>query len=205
MARFEIRPYQAADLTTLYRICLLTGDQGLDASAQYSDPQLIGHVYAGPYAVLEPDSCYVLTQDGQVVGYVIGAPDSARFHARCEESWFPSLRRRYPMPAEQDRSAEAQMIRALHRGHPPLPDTAGYPAHVHIDLLPEAQGLGWGRRLMQTLLDDFTRRSVPGVHLGVSAGNQRGLAFYRQTGWRRLSLQDWGEVLGQRLPVVSHT
>ena len=32
------------------------------------------------------------------------------------------------------------------------PYSQGYPAHLHIDLLPELQGQGWGRRLIDTLV-----------------------------------------------------
>jgi hypothetical protein len=61
---FAIRPYHPSDLPALYRICLLTGDSGADASQLYRDPELLGHFYAAPYAVLEPDLCFVLTHDG---------------------------------------------------------------------------------------------------------------------------------------------
>lgn len=44
----EIRPYQPFDLPGMYRVCLQTGDSGRDATALYSDPDLLGHVFAAP-------------------------------------------------------------------------------------------------------------------------------------------------------------
>ena len=49
-----IRGYQPGDLRALYQVCLQTGDSGRDATAQFRDPDLLGHVYAAPYGVLEP-------------------------------------------------------------------------------------------------------------------------------------------------------
>ena len=49
-----IRPFQSDDLDALYRISLATGLAGGDASHLYEDAKLMGHIYAAPYAVLEP-------------------------------------------------------------------------------------------------------------------------------------------------------
>ena len=42
------------------------------------------------------------------------------------------------------------------------PYAAEYPAHLHIDLLPELQGQGWGRRLIDTLVAALRERGVRG-------------------------------------------
>ena len=74
-----------------------------------------------------------------------------------------------------------------------------YPAHLHIDLLPEAQGAGWGRALMEGLQDALRAGGSPGVHLGVSARNQRALGFYRHLGYEELASDGIGHTLGLRL------
>ena len=56
-----VRPYHPADLDALYRVCLETGDAGRDATALYDDPTLLGHVYAAPYALFEPELASNLT------------------------------------------------------------------------------------------------------------------------------------------------
>jgi GNAT superfamily N-acetyltransferase len=180
---FSIRPYHPSDLVALYRVCLLTGDSGADASGCYRDPELLGHVYVGPYAVLEPDLAFVLAQDGVPCGYVLGARSSQEFYERSERDWFPVLRQRYPLPAPQDESMDAAMVRKIHSGHRVNPDLSAYPAHLHIDLLPIAQGTGWGRQIMATLLDQMRALGVPAVHLGVGARNQRAMGFYEHVGF----------------------
>src|SRR5947208_16634148 len=82
---FTIRPYHPSDLVALYRVCLLTGDNGSDASQIYRDAELLGHIYVAPYVVLEPDLCFVLLHDGVPCGYVLGTRDSAAFRTRTEQ------------------------------------------------------------------------------------------------------------------------
>lgn len=196
---FKIRPFHPSDLPALYRICLLTGDNGGDASTLYADPDLLAHFYAGPYAVLAPDLCFVLTKAGVPVGYVLGVADSAEFAQACEAHWFPPLRGRYPMPPKADRSADANLIRLLHRGHVEDVRRADYPAHLHIDILPAGQGHGFGRKLLETLFQALRAKKVPGVYLGVSRANANAVGFYRKIGFSALESYPSAIVFGMRL------
>ncbi|MEN9938728.1 MAG: hypothetical protein RLZZ387_5307 [Chloroflexota bacterium] len=196
---FAIRPYHPSDMVALYRICLLTGDSGQDASALYRDPELLGHVFAGPYAVFEPDLCFTLTHAAAPVGYVLATRDSAAFAERCEREWFPPLRERYPLPPPDDHSSEAGFTRYMHAGLGVSPEMDAYPAHLHIDILPVAQGQGWGRRLIETLAARLREVGVPGVHLGVGARNTRAIAFYERVGFHRIQTYDTWVAFGMRL------
>jgi ribosomal protein S18 acetylase RimI-like enzyme len=182
---FQIRPYHPSDLTMLYRICLLTGDSGEDASQLYQDPDLLGHLYAAPYAVLEPELCFILTRLGKPCGYVLGTKNSGVFRECCEQLWFPTLRERYPYPDEDDLSKDATQIHYIHWGYRDLAN-ADYPAHLHIDLLPIAQGKGWGRKMMTVFLEKLRELDIPGVELGVSRQNIRAISFYETMGFVRL-------------------
>jgi GNAT superfamily N-acetyltransferase len=61
-----------------------------------------------------------------------------------------------------------------------------FPAHVHIDLLPEVRGAGAGGRLMRRWLDSLRERGVPGCHLQKFAENVGATAFFEACGFRRL-------------------
>ncbi|MET0353639.1 MAG: GNAT family N-acetyltransferase, partial [Plantibacter flavus] len=63
---------------------------------------------------------------------------------------------------------------------------AQYPAHLHIDLLPETQGMGVGRRLIDAFCGLLAERGVPGVHLGVGVSNTGAQQFYQRTGFTRV-------------------
>ena len=74
-----------------------------------------------------------------------------------------------------------------------VPDLArAYPAHLHIDLLPAAQGIGAGRRLMAALETELVRVGAGGVHLGTSPRNVRSQGFYEHLGYRRLAPGELG-------------
>ena len=184
---FAIRPFAPSDLPSLYRICLLTGHAGRDATPLHRDPELLGHYYAAPYAVLEPELCFILTADGEPCGYILGTNDTAAFNARAEREWFPALRARLPRPAEGDTSPDADLLRLIHRGYGEAhPDLRDYPAHLHIDLLPITQGQGLGRKLIERFLAALRERGVPAVHLGVSEANTGAIAFYEKLGFQCL-------------------
>ncbi len=196
---FAIRPYAPADLPSLYRICRLTGDAGADATPLYRDPELIGHYYAAPYAVLEPPLCFLLTADGEPCGYVLGTADTAAFNARAEREWFPALRARLPQPADGDTSPEAALLRLIHTGYSIHPDLLAYPAHLHIDLLPLAQGRGLGRQLIDRFLVSLRSARVPAVHLGVSERNTGAIAFYERLGFHLIGAYPGWRAYGMML------
>ncbi len=181
-----IRPYRTEDLPAVYDICVRTGAAGKDARGQYSSDRLLGDCFAAPYVVLEPQFAFILEADGAPVGYVLGTADTAGFVKHYTESWIPRFDAAYPEPyAETDR-ALIQLGR-----HPERmlePGLENYPAHLHIDLLPQAQGQGFGRRLIAAFLGAVHRAGAPNVHLGMSPTNTAALAFYERLGFTRLSV-----------------
>jgi len=181
-----IRPVAPGDLDDLYRICLLTGDSGQDASALYRDARLVGHLFAAPYAVLEPESALVIEDREGVGGYILGAVDTLAFEARLEAEWWPALRRAYADPAGDPNAWGLDEVRAYQIHHPRPPPariTRPYPSHLHIDLLPRLQGRGFGKALIDRWLDHLRRAASRGVHLGVSDENHRAIRFYRAYGF----------------------
>lgn len=195
-----IRRATPADESALYDVCLRTGAEGEDATGIYSDPLLLGHIYVGPYLTLEPGLAFVL-DDGEPAGYVLGARETVDFDRRCELEWWPALRRRYPDPAAgRAWTPDEHLQHMIH--HPPRPDPvllAEYPAHLHIDLLPRAQGAGHGRRLITRLLNELRATGVAGVHLVTGAKNQRAIGFYDRIGFRTLQTNLGAVVMAMRL------
>jgi GNAT superfamily N-acetyltransferase len=146
-------------------------------------------------------------------GYVLAAVDTAAFNRWMETQWLPILRYRYPRPFPSAQSEEEQnLITRIHHPlvpsglgpmdtglNPPIPPwLASYPAHLHIDLLPELQGQGWGRALMETLLEELWSRGCPGVHLGVSACNTGAFAFYTRLDFSIVQREPWGFTMGKK-------
>jgi len=197
--KLKIRPYHACDLSTLYRICLLTGNTGTDATGLYKDPDLLGHYYAAPYAVLEPDLCFIITKSGMPYGYILGTQDSLKFSERCEKEWFPLLRERYCLPQATDDSHDAKIIRLIHKGYEINSDLISYPAHLHIDLLPVVQGQGMGRRLIMTFINRLRELNVPALHLQVGKKNKNAIQFYQKVGFHCIKEYEHSIAFGWKL------
>lgn len=202
MVSLPIRPARTTDTTEverLYDICLRTGADGGDATAKYADPRLLGEVYLGAYLAFEPELAFVVDDGSGPLGYVVGTVDSREFEQRCARDWWPALRARYPLDAFAPDSEDARLVRTMHM--PPTTDPGIldlFPAHLHVDLLPVAQGGGNGRRLLETFFDALRARGVQGVHLGVSETNTGAIGFYEHLGMERVPT-DEGYVLGLKL------
>ena len=178
-----IRAATFADERQIARICLLTGADGGDATGQFTDDAVLADVFAVPY--LRGPGCVALVWDveGQARGYVLAAADTSAFQAWFSNEWWPSRRHReahtpgdawlLPSAADPKRCLNAAV--------------ADYPAHLHIDLLPDQQGKGAGRRLIDAMCEALRGSGVPGVHLVASAANRGALAFYPRVGFNEIA------------------
>jgi ribosomal protein S18 acetylase RimI-like enzyme len=194
-----IRPYEPADLEALYRICLLTGAHGADATPLYADPKLLGHYYAAPYVAHDPALCRVVDLEGVPHGYILGTADTANFSRWAEVHWLPALRRRYSRPQAGDARPDTQLIKLLYAGYSVGPEAEKYPAHLHIDLLPAAQGKGLGKHLIRLFCELLRARGCPGVHLGVAEANAGAIAFYEKVGFHLIARHPEARLYGLRL------
>lgn len=196
-----IRPYRPADRDDVFEICLRTAAAGGDATGVYSDDALMPEVFALPYVEYAPELAFVVddpsTGSGhrgsgeRVLGYVIGVADTRAFVEWWKREWGPGFRQRHPAPrpptGRDPGFTEAQLLAA--GGDPDrllIAEVDEYPAHLHIDLLPELQGRGFGRRLIDTLRHALAERGVAAVHLGMDAANTNARAFYDRLGFHEL-------------------
>ncbi len=184
--KIEIRSYLPSDLESLYKICLLTAKSGKEATQIYTDPKLVGHFYAAPYAILEPELTFIATLDGKPSGYILGTKNSADFRNKTEEKWFPDLRKKYPLPKDDDDSADANIIRLIHKGYFFKEGHHDYPAHLHINLLPITQGKGLGKEIMLTFIHKLKELNVTALHLEVGKKNIQAIGFYRKMGFHEI-------------------
>ena len=190
MSPFSIRPARPDDQAAACDVCLKTGDHGGDGEPFYGDdPDALGRIFVGPYLAFEPELGLMLEDEDGVCGYAFGAFDTRAFYARYESEWRPGLCARHPMPQGDPSSwTRAQTVHSwYHRPDYYCPEPyEAYPSHMHIDLLERAQGRGFGRQMMEEVMDRLRRRGSPGVHLGVSVRNVPAMGFYRRLGFRDL-------------------
>lgn len=185
-----VRGYRPEDRADVRRICHVTGYMGETAEWYWADEESFADAWTGYYTDKEPESASVVEIDGQVAGYLVGCRDTRKADppeniiARHLIGGRHLLVRRGTAPfvwrALRDIVVDGFMRR--------LPERATYdprwPAHLHIDLLPEARGRGAGRLLMQRWLDQLRRDGIAGCHVGTLAENTSAIAFFQSTGFR---------------------
>jgi ribosomal protein S18 acetylase RimI-like enzyme len=191
-----IRDYTAGDESGAYYVCMKTGNFGGDGEPFYrDDPDALGRIYVGPYLKFAPEYSLILEDHLGVAGYALGTLESREFFDRYEREWRPDLCRDFPDPSG-DESEWSRVESVYHLYHHPdytCPEPyALYPSHLHIDLLPRAQGHGYGRAMMEQLMDRLRQSGSPGVHLGMSAVNDRAYGFYRNMGFHELMREGEG-------------
>lgn len=193
----RIRPFRSGDEPALAEICVRTADAGADATGILTDDRLWGDLFVLPYVARHPRLAWVVeTDDGRVIGYIVATDDTDAFERWFRDEWWPAHAGRY------DRTGPRQselLTSGDERGTGRTPHAAEYPAHLHIDLLPEAQGAGLGRRLVETLRDALAIRAVPGLHLGVDPINTGAVAFYERLGFARVPSDAGSVTYGMRI------
>lgn len=110
--------------------------------------------WAGGYLEHYPQWVYTAQEDGVVLGYLLGCPDSTQALSVLD---FPGLDLFTPF----------------------FPD---YPAHLHINVHPQGQGKGIGRKLIEAYCRDLKHEGVPGVHL-ITTAEAKNPGFYRAVGF----------------------
>ncbi|MDT9698044.1 GNAT family N-acetyltransferase [Streptomyces sp. P17] len=189
-----VRPFRPADHPAVDDICVRTAHLGGDSRPFYTDPGVFPATFATPYVASEPELAFVLDDgQGQAVGYILGTADTPRFAADFRRKWLPTVADRYPAPEGPPTTPDETIAALLH--HPErmvLPELLVYPAHLHIDLLPEWQGKGHGRALMRTFLQALHTGGVPAVHLVMATANTRARVFYDRMGFHEIAVPEPG-------------
>ncbi|KAB8169673.1 GNAT family N-acetyltransferase [Streptomyces sp. 3MP-14] len=183
-----IRGYRPSDRDDLADICVRTAHAGEDATGRYAEPEIFPAIFATPYAELEPELVFVADNGERAIGYILGTADSTRFYADFRDRWLPTVADRFPAPTPPVTGQDDGLRYLLHHAEDMLvPEIAAeYPAHLHIDLLPEGQRQGLGRRLMETFVNALRERGVPALHLSMNPANTNARAFYDRIGFTEL-------------------
>jgi ribosomal protein S18 acetylase RimI-like enzyme len=195
----RIRPFLPGDEPALAEICLRTADDGADATGVLGDDAIWAEVFVLPYVARHPEFALVVeADDGHVAGYAVAVPDTAAFAEWFRTVWWPEHGSRFPRPGAHAREREI-LGYADGRSADREAYADDYPAHLHIDLLPELQGHGWGRRLVTELIRALRAHGVGGLHLVASADNAGALVFYDRLGFEKLPSEPGSQAFGMRL------
>ena len=195
-----IRRYKPSDKANAIHVFRETAD----GSVQREPVSTIGaHTWCLPYLVLSPRTCFVLDDgSGKAVGYCIGTPDTADFARRWPAEYVPTIERDLRGLEIEDgvddeqaaklREKQREMCEGVYGNAESLvfgefeEQLRHYPGHLHIDILPSHQRLGFGKKMIDALLASFRDEGCKGLYLGMVAGNDGAARFYKRLGFYRL-------------------
>lgn len=170
----KIRPYQQKDFDRMHKICFETSS-GFESE---KGKVALFATYCDYYINEDAESCFVAVNDlDEAIGYVICAPDDKKYQRVFKEKYAPILKKASPI-RYIFHVANEWLCKKIKKE---------YPAHLHIDILPEGQRQGLGTALIDRILTHLKENGVPGVYLVCGAGNEKGVNFYRKYGFKELA------------------
>lgn len=182
---YSIRNYHPKDAEYLKRICIETASD-VFRGKKITENALVD-VYCRYYIEQEPESCFVVTdQSDEAKGYILCVKDYDRYKEIFKEKYLNTwnlatlIMGNFAMKSIKDYVKE-------------------YPAHLHIDLLPECQGQGYGRKLIEVLVAHLKERGINGLMLHVSMKNEGAITFYKRCGFKALYADKHDMLMGMKL------
>ena len=167
----NIRPYESRDRDDVHFVCL-NSEGPCKNSKRYINFALA--VYCDYYIEKEPENCFVATdEDDKVIGYIICAENFDDFYNYFQKEYCSRISK---WEFRRKKSAFRSIV-----SHRKYKDK--YPAHIHIDILPDFQRMGLGRALTDVLLEHLRRKGIKGLMLTTWIKNTKGRRFYDKYGF----------------------
>ncbi len=182
-----IRPAENKDIKDIEYICRMTA--GPEARRREDVGRKISLTYSTYYARAEQETSFVLDDGGKAVGYILCAPDYSKYVKGYRKNEVRKL-----WKVERRQSFKSYF---LPWGY--LPFKKKYPAHLHIDILDDYQGKGYGSQLMDALLEKLKCMNIPGVMLIVDKDNTGAQRFYERKGFSKIASALGGIVMAKEL------
>lgn len=188
MGGVQIRTAVASDRAELLQVFGRAGE-GSPTGSLWGHAASEADVYLLPYLDLEPESLFVAVVDGALGGYLAGSlgdrlPDEATRLERAIRTHRLVLRRR---PAAFFLRSVLDVAGSAVRGVPSAGELCDprWPAHLHINLLPEARGTGAAAWLMDGWFARLRAAGSPGCYLQTLVENARAVRFFERMGFER--------------------
>ncbi len=194
MSKVTIRNYQKTDEATVQEITFRTGFYGEDLAGAgfFDDSRLFFMIFIYYYARYEPQNFFVAVDNGtdRAVGFICGTPDTAAQKARFQKKVVPRIALRascYTIWRHPRTFGNVwgylRRMRGQAESESEVALQTDYPAHLHIDILPQYQGLGLGTRLMQRFERHMVQQNVGGLHLKTTNHNRKAVPFDKKMGF----------------------
>jgi GNAT superfamily N-acetyltransferase len=166
-----VRRFEERDREAIRKIC---SDAALEKpnTQFHEDRELAPLCFTDYYLEYEPESCFVGEVGGRVVGYLVGCTDTRAFNRVFRSRYLPRIVARigWQLLTLRYRKKETyQMLwwtlmehfRPGEKLEVPLDE---YPAHTHINLVPEYRGCGLSNQLSRAFRQHMRELGITGLH-----------------------------------------
>ncbi|XP_068443728.1 protein O-GlcNAcase isoform X2 [Clinocottus analis] len=183
---YNVRPYHTKDKLELYRMVRqlhLRTQGGHEASVAH--PDVVGDRCFGPCLALCPEYCFILEDELGVCGCVLGIVDVRSFAKRCQASWMPAMRDKYPPRGGNTHPNTQDLIKLMEEDQGEYPDSLLYhfPSQLRLDALPELVDVSVSRTLLTALLTALKANGSQGVFCEVQPTDRHRLEFLTKLGF----------------------
>ncbi len=183
-----IRPARAGDIKDIEYICRMTAGPVCEKEPIVGNR--IAKIYSTYYARECCETSFVLADENdKAVGYILCEPDWKRYRKIYRKIDVPEI-----WELKKSAGFEAWFF--------PVPYmllSKRYPAHLHIDILPQYQGQGYGTKMLETLFKKLKENDVKGVMLMASGENDGAIRLYKRMGFEMLLHTKLTAVMGKDL------
>lgn len=186
MAQVAIRKYKKEDREAVRRIAWDTAFIGEPADAFFDSRQILQDFLTGYFTDYEPESCFVAEAGGKVIGYLIGAKDTAVLEKIFKDKILPKLciDLFFSVVAFKKKNFAyfLSCLKSSLCGEFRMPDfSKEYPATLHINVDKDWRSQSIGAKLMAAYLDYLRAEKVSAVRLA-TASSKAG-EFFKQQGF----------------------
>lgn len=184
----KILPYTNKYKADVQNICLDTADKN---AREFKRQKLLLSAYCDYYIENEQENCFIAYDEKKekAVGYILCASDYKGYFKIFSKKYFSRS-----FDCGLDYIFESFCAMAV-----PSVFCKKYPAHLHIDILPEYQGMKIGTHLMEELIKKLKDKNIKGVMLGVDIKNERAISFYKKCGFNIIAKSKSGLVMAEKL------
>jgi ribosomal protein S18 acetylase RimI-like enzyme len=191
----SIRPYESKDRKGVIEILHKTGYMGEDAKGYFNDKYLFGLLFGLYYIDHEPDSCFVAfdTTTEEIIGYILSSLETKTQARNFQRKMIPRILMRAFLYTSWRYNRSFRVLLYMQKlnqrnPHPPNEEMilSEYPAHLHINVLPEYHRQGIGTDLLNKFEILLVKENIPGVYLWTSERNKKAIPFYQKNGFELL-------------------
>jgi GNAT superfamily N-acetyltransferase len=193
MTEIRIRPFVKEDQQAVRRICIATGYKGksLQLSNYFNDHVLFNLLFCDHFLAHQQQYCVVAEKEEEVVGYLIGTPDNAKWELEFILRTMPRVIWRLIFVTWYRYPRTLLTVCFFLRHYPKRmlgdAELLQYPATLHMNVAPGMQGGGIGRMLMDAFVEKMVVAGAKGIHLRTTSANEAAINFYLKNGFRLIA------------------